>query len=193
MKVMQDHHNGVNTAGQVIDAQTEHKPGAKAQVSSPDVLLYSDLYKNAMMGAESCAKMVGKTTCAEEKQSADGAEKGIEQCEKLRQEITTMLDGYGTFASQAKQALFHLKAPAEQLSVLDRMPAEVGISVQTMFDRSPSKIAELMINGVTMGIIDMKKAQRVCSEDGCSPAAYRLAADLIRFCENHVENLKEYL
>lgn len=190
---MQSTANGVNEAKKIIDAQAEHKDGAKAQVSSPDILLYSDLYKNAMMGAESCAKIVGKTAPAEDKQSADGAEDGVEKCEKLRLLVTDMLEGYSGFAKKAKAALQELGAPAEQLSMLERMPAEIGITVQTMFDRSPSKLAELMINGATMGIIDMKKAQRVCSEDGCSPEAYRAASDVISFCEDYVESLKDYL
>ena len=71
--------------------------------------------------------------------------------------------------------------------------SDIGITMQTMFDKSVSKCAEIMINGVTMGIIDMKKAQRVCSENGCSPDAYRLAGDLISFCERYVERLKEFL
>ena len=43
-------------------AADEMKSG---DVKSPDVLLYSDLYKNAMMGADSSAKMVGKAGDAE--------------------------------------------------------------------------------------------------------------------------------
>ena len=50
-----------------------------------------------------------------------------------------------------------------------------------------------MVIGTTMGIIDMKKAQRVCSENGCTPEAYRLAGDLIGFCEQYVERLKDFL
>lgn len=185
--------NGKNAAGSLIDAQTEHKPGTKEKISSPDILLYSDLYKNAMMGEESCAKMIGCADRAEDEQAKDGSERGIVSCEALRQEITDMLNGYASFAKKAKEALTERNAPAEQLTLLERMPAEVGITMQTIFDRSPSKLAELMINGVTMGIIDMKKAQRVCSEDGCSPDAYRTAADMIRFCEGHIEKLKEFL
>lgn len=162
-------------------------PEAKSgDVKSPDVLLYSDLYKNAMMGADSSAKMVGK---------AGDAEKidGITACAELRQVITDMMEGYAGYAKRAAAALHDLHVPAEQLSALEKLPAEIGITMQTMFDKSVSKCAEIMINGVTMGIIDMKKAQRICSENGCSPDAYRLAGDLIGFCEQYVERLKEFL
>jgi len=164
-------------------AADEMKSG---EVKSPDVLLYSDLYKNAMMGADSSAKMIGK---------AGDAEKidGISACAELRPVLTDMMEGYSGFAKRAAEALEALHVPAEQLSALEKLPAEIGITMQTMFDKSVSKCAEIMINGVTMGIIDMKKAQRVCSEDGCSPEAYRLAGDLIGFCEQYVERLKEFL
>ena len=155
-------------------------------VKSPDVLLYSDLYKNAMMGADSSAKMVGKAGNAEKTD-------GITASAELRQVITDLMEGYAGYAKQAAQALDKLHVPAEQLTALEKLPAEIGISMQTMFDKSISKCAEIMINGVTMGIIDMKKAQRVCSENGCSPEAYRLAGDMIRFCEQFVERLKEFL
>ncbi|MBQ3065387.1 MAG: hypothetical protein IJC98_04035 [Clostridia bacterium] len=162
---------------------------------SPDVLLYSDLYKNAMMGADSCAKMIAKVGAAAESQAPcdDGKLKKAENCTALRSEITKMMEGYSRYAKDAAKALNDLQVPPEQLSALDKLPADIGMTMQTMFDKSVSKCAEIMINGVTMGIIDMKKAQRVCSEDGCSAEAYRMAGDLIGFCEMHVENLKEYL
>lgn len=159
---------------------------SSTNIQSPDVLLYSDLYKNAMMGADSCAKMIGRTTAAEETDS-------IEACEALRTVITEMTEGYSGYAKTAAHALEELKVPAEQLSALEKLPAEIGITVQTLFDKSVSKCAEVMINGVTMGIIDMKKAQRICSENGCSPDACRLAEDLISFCERYVEQLKPFL
>lgn len=174
-------------------AQTEKAPNFAAakemksgDVKSPDVLLYSDLYKNATMGADSAAKMIGKTGDAERN---DSVEAGAE----LRQVITDMMEGYAGYAKKAADALHALHVPATQLTALEKLPAEIGISMQTMFDKSVSKCAEIMINGTTMGIIDMKKAQRVCSEQGCSPEAYRLAGDLIGFCEQYVERLKAFL
>ena len=164
-------------------AAKEMKSG---EVKSPDVLLYSDLYKNAMMGAESGAKMIGKIADEEKNDAAYASG-------ELRQIITDMMEGYAGFAKRAARALSELHVPAEQLTALERLPAEIGITVQTLFDKSASKCAEIMINGVTMGIIDMKKAQRVCSENGCSPEAYRLAGDLIGFCEQYVERFKEFL
>ena len=164
-------------------AAKEYKSG---DVKSPDVLLYSDLYKNAMMGADSAANMVGKTGDAERNDSVTAGA-------ALRQVITDMMEGYSGYAKKAAEALHTLQVPAEQLTALEKLPAEIGITMQTMFDKSVSKCAEIMINGVTMGIIDMKKAQRVCSEHGCSPEAYRLAGDLIGFCEQYVERLKEFL
>ena len=179
-----------------MESQTQNKQGTatfaaakekkSGEVHSPDVLLYSDLYKNAMMGADSAAKMAEKTAGAEK---ADDRDAGV----RLRGVITDMMEGYAGYAKQAAAALHELNVPAEQLTALEKLPAEIGITMQTMFDKSVSKCAEIMINGVTMGIIDMKKAQRICSEDGCSPEAYRLASDLIGFCENYVEQLKKYL
>lgn len=179
-----------------METQTQNKQGAanfaaakekkSGEVKSPDVLLYSDLYKNAMMGADSAAKMAEKTADAEQTDNRDAGT-------ALRQTITAMMEGYADYAKKAAQALHELHVPAEQLTALEKLPAEIGIAMQTMFDKSVSKCAEIMINGVTMGIIDMKKAQRVCSEDGCSPEAYRLASDLIGFCESYVEQLKKYL
>ena len=170
---------------------------------SPDVLQYSDLYKNAMMGADACAKMVGRTNAAEDAASAQAgtfsaqaetnAPQAVRECMELRQEITDMMTGYADRAKAAADALSDMGVPAEQLTMLEKLPAEIGITMKTMFDKSVSKCAELMVNGITMGIIDMKKAQRVCSEDGCSPAAYRMASDMIAFSERYVERMKEFL
>ncbi len=173
-----------------MQTETKQKENAKSDTAQkkPDVLLYSDLYKNAMMGADSCAKMVGKANEAEEN-SADHAEQNTE----LRREITKMMEEYAAYAQKASDALNACGVTAEQLSTLEKLPAEIGMTMQTMFDKSVSKCAEIMINGITMGIIDMKKARRVCSEDGCSPDAYRLAGDMISTCERYVERMKEFL
>ncbi len=160
----------------------------QAQEIRPDILLYSDLYKNAMMSADASARMVGKTSETEE----TSPERAVLHTE-LRQEITQMMEGYSGFAQKAANALGARGVTAEQLTALEKLPAEIGITVQTMFDKSVSKCAEIMISGITMCIMDMKKARRVCAEEGCSPDACRLADDMLMFCERYVERMKEFL
>ena len=67
----------------------------------------------------------------------------------------------------------------------------MGVEMNTMMDKSNSKIAELMIQGTNMGIIEGVKLlnQNPDANDGVK----NLLNEFIKFQENTVEQLKKYL
>jgi uncharacterized protein (DUF305 family) len=54
-------------------------------------------------------------------------------------------------------------------------------------------VAEMMIEGLSMGITDTTRRSRQAEEDGCDPEVIKLASDLISFQENSVDIMKKYL
>ena len=66
-----------------------------------------------------------------------------------------------------------------------------GIQMNTAFDKSPDKIAEMMMQGSMMGIIDMS---RTLKEYGDTPEDCRkLGENLIKLEENSIQKMKQYL
>lgn len=69
-----------------------------------------------------------------------------------------------------------------------KMGAKMGMVMNTMLDTTTSHLAEMMINGATMGIIDLEKKLN----DGGGEAE-RLARDVLRYEKETVERLGQYL
>ncbi len=66
-----------------------------------------------------------------------------------------------------------------------------GIQMNTAFDKSPDKIAEMMMQGSMMGVIDMS---RTLKEYGDTPEDCRkLGENLIKLEENSIQKMKQYL
>ncbi|MCH5190717.1 MAG: hypothetical protein J1F23_00990 [Oscillospiraceae bacterium] len=66
-----------------------------------------------------------------------------------------------------------------------------GIQMNTILDKSPDKIAEMMIQGSTMGIIDMVRTIKQFPD--VPQASKQIGEDLIKLEENSMQKMKQYL
>ena len=141
-----------------------------------DTELLNFIHQNAEMGKNTMTQLIAITD--------DPA---------FQEKLSQQLEDYNRVCMASNVLLQSAGHETKGLSPLTKFSTYISVNMNTMSDKSPSHISEMLIQGSTMGIIDMKKAHRVCAEDGCSPEAYRLAGDLIGFCEQYVERLKEFL
>ena len=65
-----------------------------------------------------------------------------------------------------------------------------GIEMKTMADNSTSKIAELLLQGVNMGIIEGRK---ILNKKELNNEVHDIASTYVAMQEKNVENLKQYL
>ena len=65
--------------------------------------------------------------------------------------------------------------------------------MSTLVDDSTSKLAELMIDGNTMGVVQMKKELSRVEQGEISDDATKLAADVVAFQEKNIETMKTFL
>ena len=65
--------------------------------------------------------------------------------------------------------------------------------MNTMVDSSPSKIAEMMINGSTMGVINLEKRVKQARSEGVSEDVVKIASDMMTFEEDNIQKMKPYL
>ena len=82
---------------------------------------------------------------------------------------------------------------AKEESFLTKMGAKMGMAMNTMMDSTTSHLAEMMIEGATMGVTDMTKLVREYENSNCSEEALSLAKEIIGFQEKTVEKMKAYL
>ena len=134
------------------------------------------LYKNVKMGADSIIDLLPKVK--------DNA---------MREELTAELEQYEKFAKDIRQTLFDIGEEPKEESFMAKAMTKMGISFNPMMDTTVSHIADIMIQGATMGVTETMRLLRE-SENGCvSESALRLLRDVCAFEEKVVEDMKSYL
>ena len=108
----------------------------------------------------------------------------------LRSELTSQLERYEEFAAKARDGLFEMDKTAKEENLLTKLSAKMGVMMNTMIDATSSHIAQMVIEGCSMGITDLIKAIHAHDE---SDDAERLARDVVAFEESCSENMKKYL
>ena len=134
------------------------------------------LYKNVKMGADSTIDIMPKVSNT-----------------SLREELTSEVEQYEKFAKEIQNMLFELGEKPEEENFMTKMMSKIGITMNTMMDASASHIADIMIQGATMGITDTTKLVREHENTSCSEEALRLAKETIRYEEETIERLKKFL
>lgn len=134
------------------------------------------LYKNVKMGADSIIDLLPKVSDT-----------------SMREELTAELEHYEKFAKDIRQLLFDMGEEPKEESFMTKAMTKMGISFNTMMDSTVSHIADIMIQGATMGVTDTTKLVREHENTACSEAALSLARETIRYEEESIERLKKFL
>lgn len=139
-----------------------------------NVEFLNKVYENATMGGESISMLSEK----------------VEDRDVLL-ELQRQHSEYTKIAGDTVQALAQEKAVPKKQSAISKMGLWSGVQMNTLTDRSSDKIAEMMIQGSTMGIIDLSRLMKEYSD---IPDDYRkIAENLIKLEENGSQRMKQFL
>jgi len=139
----------------------------------PEMELLQYIYKTADMGCE----------------GIDAVEKHAEQ--KLLEELRRERNEYETIRSDADQMIRKAGDEPAGTGVMAKMSADMMAAGQMMMDDSRAKIAEMMIQGTTMGIV--KTIRHLKDYEGHDEKARQLGERLLNLQEENVEKMKAYL
>ncbi|MBQ7290500.1 MAG: hypothetical protein IJW76_02105 [Clostridia bacterium] len=142
----------------------------------PEEALMQAVYKNAKMGSEAVTTVIGKTKDAH-----------------MREELTSQLESYYSFETAAKNKLLEMSADAKDPSMFSKLPTDLSIKMSTMMDNSNSKIAEIMIGGYHMGLLDLQKSINQAKSDGVPEEVMNIAESVVAFEQSSIEKMKNYL
>lgn len=134
------------------------------------------LYKNVKMGADSIIDLMPKV-----------------KEQKMREEMTAELEHYESFAKEIREILFKNGDEPKEESLMAKMGTRMGVMMNTMMDDSTSHIADMMIQGATMGITDTTKLIREYENTSCAEDALALARKTVKYEEESIERLKRFL
>lgn len=132
------------------------------------------IYQNSQMGIEALEKLISITKDGE-----------FKQC------LQSQLNEYKLINNKAIKKLNENGYDEKGIGTFVKMQSYIMINIQTMMDKTPSHLAEMLIIGSNMGVIDAIK--NIKKYKGAELSILKLMDDLKMFEENNIEQLKAFL
>lgn len=111
---------------------------------------------------------------------------------KLKPIISEELSSYEKYQKESKKLLFKNNTEVKENSMMTKMMSKMGISKEVKKDNSDAAIAHMVIEGFTMGVVDMETKIKNFKKDA-DKKVLKLAENYLEFQQNEIEKLKKYL
>ncbi len=142
---------------------------------SADAELLNFIYQNSQMGVETLHQLLPMT-----------------DNETFKKQLHAQLKEYAGIHEEAKELLNKNGCREKEIGQIQKVMTYFAIDMKTMVDKSASHMAEMLILGSVRGIIDCIKRIRQY-EGETENEIVELMKRLLKFEENNVERLKEFL
>lgn len=139
-----------------------------------EINVLDELNKGACMGMDAISFVLDKV---EDDNFKELLERQYEGYKKISNKICELYPEYS-------------KDEPHETNAMNKAMTWYGIEMKTMFDKSNSKIAELLLQGTNMGIIEGRK---LLNHKGTDKEVEKLVSDYVKNQEEAVEQLKKYL
>ena len=110
---------------------------------------------------------------------------------KLREALNAQMTEYRKLQNSAGEMLRQRQREPEGISAMAKMGSEMMSAMKTMTDHSATKIAEMMIQGSTMGVTKSIRTIRDCELK--DERVRDLADKLLETEQANIEEMKKYL
>ena len=113
------------------------------------------------------------------------------QDDRFKQDLKYQYDEYNKILNEVNNELTNYDDFPKELNPMQKAMGWMGVELNTISDKSNSKIAEMMIQGTNMGIIEGVKLLNQNPE--AATEVKNVLNEFIKFQENTIEQLKKYL
>ena len=138
--------------------------------------LLKDIYQNVRMSADSLLDLLPHV-----------------QDEKLKSDLTVQISVYEAFSARTVKEMENISVTPTEPNPLTRFSAKMGTFWHTLTDPSTPHIAQMVLEGTTMGVGDLLRALRDAENAGVSENLLTLARDVCAYEERISEEIKAYL
>jgi transcriptional regulator with XRE-family HTH domain len=146
----------------------------KVIAMNPDVEFLNYIHQNAEMGKDTIKQLLGITEDA-----------------LFMQQLESQLKEYNEIYDLANNKLEQAQKEAKSIGTLSKLSAYIMININTLTNKTPSHIAEMMIRGSTMGIIEITKNLK--EYGNADKEIIDLGNRLLKFEQTNVESMKKFL
>lgn len=139
--------------------------------------LVTHIHKDAAMGAYSTKTLMDKLK---------------DKDNKIKSYVDEIHKKYSEYAEKSKSILLDNGVNPEEDGMLSKMMSSMGIGKEVKEDNSDSAISDMLIQGISMGSIEMEKKIKAYKDDA-DKEELKLAKDFMKFQEKTIDELKKYL
>ena len=139
-----------------------------------NVELLNFVYQNSQMGVVTIKQLIG-----------------IANDVSFIKHLESQFNEYKEINTEAERLLNENGYDEKGISAFEKIRTYLMINLQTLTDKSPSHIAEMLIVGSNMGVINAVKNLK--KYDDAKPDILSLMERLLRFEENNIQELKQFL
>lgn len=111
---------------------------------------------------------------------------------KIKSLLEDELKEYESYKKKSEKLLKKAKIEIPKTSILTKMSSNMGIMMETMKDNSDASIASMLVQGFTMGIVEMETKINNYKEE-VNKNTIKLAKNLLKFQQKEIENLKTFM
>ncbi|SHH57943.1 hypothetical protein [Clostridium intestinale] len=139
-----------------------------------NIELLNYIYQNSEMGKDTLTQLIKMTTD-----------------ENFKNNLQSQLNEYNSIFNEADEKLKSNNKESKSIGTLTKVSTYISINFNTLINKTPSHMAEMLIQGSTMGIIDItKKIKEYKSQD---QTILGLANKLLQFEQKNIDELKKFL
>ena len=136
--------------------------------------ILKEINKDAKMGMDSLTMVTKKV-----------------QDEKFKKLLNNQHDEYQNIFDRTQELLVQENKNIQDVPTMQKVMAWTGIQMNTMNDKSNSKLSELLIQGNDMGVI---KGTKLLNESSFTTSEIEnLLSDFVRLQEKNINDLKKFL
>lgn len=139
--------------------------------------LYEHVYQDAEMACYTLKKLM------DDLRDKDNKIKGL---------IEEIFEEYQEWRDTSSENLKENGIDLKEKGMLDKMMASMGIKKEVLADNSDSSIADMLIQGVSMGSIDTEKKLNAYDNE-VEKDQLKFVKDFLKFQEKAIDKLKKYL
>ena len=136
--------------------------------------LLNYIYQNSQMGVNTINQLMD-----------------IVEDEKFKNHLESQFNEYKEIHSAAREMLNKNGYDEKGISKLDKVKTHLMIDMETLKDKSASHISEMLIIGSNMGVINAVK--NIKKYKDAEQEIVDMMEKLLRFEENNIQQLKEFL
>lgn len=132
------------------------------------------IYQNAEMGKTTISQLID-----------------IAKDESFKQSLQSQLREYNEIFDMAGNKIKEAEEKSKGLGTMTKLKTYIMINMSTIKDKTASHIAEMMIQGSSMGIIDITK--KLKEYDNADPEIISIGNRLLKFEQQNIEEMKTFL